>query len=189
MRSSTRLREAIHATLQKTANDVEAQKKATEYSYRKRIHEFERAKNELEWQKKNTEAEIEECEKAIRNLQEAIRAKINPMKLAQTRLENRTTRPNVELVRDSPQYGLCDEVKQLEATKAALEEKLREALHQLDGLENNLHRINEDIARKNNSLMLDNRCMEVRKKLEVSGAKDPNLGLTGITRERSAVLA
>lgn len=53
MKSSTRLREAIHHTLQQTANDLEAQKIATEYAYRRRIHEFERAKDELEWQKKN----------------------------------------------------------------------------------------------------------------------------------------
>lgn len=53
MKSSTRLREAIHHTLQQTANDLEAQRIATEYAYRRRIHEFERAKNELEWQKKN----------------------------------------------------------------------------------------------------------------------------------------
>lgn len=53
MKASTRLREAIHHTLQQCANDLEAQRIATEYAYRKRIHEFERAKGELEWQKKN----------------------------------------------------------------------------------------------------------------------------------------
>ena len=74
-----------------------------------------------------TEEEIAELEDDIRRLQDAIRAKINPMKLAQTRLENRTYRPNVELCRDNAQYGLTDEVKQLEASKAALEEKLRQA--------------------------------------------------------------
>ena len=66
-------------------------------------------------------------EEDIRNLEQKIRDKINPSKLAQTRLENRTYRPNVELCRDEPQYGLTVEVKQLEATKAALEEKLRQA--------------------------------------------------------------
>lgn len=66
-------------------------------------------------------------ENDIRGIEEAIRAKTNPMKLAQTRLENRTYRPNVELCRDAPQYGLTDEVKQLEATKRALEEKLKQA--------------------------------------------------------------
>lgn len=53
MQASNRLREAIHHTLHQTANDLEAQKVATEYAFRKRIHEFERAKDELEWQKKN----------------------------------------------------------------------------------------------------------------------------------------
>lgn len=53
MKSSNRLREQIHHTLQQTANDLDAQKQATEYAFRKRIHEFERAKDELEWQKKN----------------------------------------------------------------------------------------------------------------------------------------
>jgi tektin-2 len=53
MAASTRLREAIHHTLQQTENDLEAQKIATEYAFRRRIHEFERARDELEWQKKN----------------------------------------------------------------------------------------------------------------------------------------
>ena len=74
-----------------------------------------------------TEEEIADLENEIRRLSDAIRAKINPLKLAQTRLENRTYRPNVELCRDNAQYGLCDEVKQLEASKHALEEKLKQA--------------------------------------------------------------
>ncbi|XP_067679176.1 tektin-2-like [Haliotis asinina] len=191
MKASTRLREAIHHTLQQTANDLEAQRIATEYAFRKRIHEFERAKDELEWQKKNTEEEIADMENDIRGLEESIRAKINPMKLAQTRLENRTYRPNVELCRDAPQYGLTDEVKQLEATKRALEEKCNQAKHALDGLEKNLHRINDDLALKNNSLMLDNRCMNVRQKLQArpQSTIERNLTLTGMERQRSTVLA
>ncbi|XP_076439938.1 tektin-2-like [Babylonia areolata] len=191
MQASNRLREAIHHTLQQTANDLEAQKIATEYAFRKRIHEFERAKDELEWQKKNTEDEIAEMENDIRGLEESIRAKINPTKLAQTRLENRTYRPNVELCRDAPQYGLTDEVKQLEATKRALEEKCKQAQHALDGLQKNLHRINDDLAEKKNSLMLDNRCMDVRQKLNPrpQTSVQRNLTLTGIERERSTVLA
>jgi len=74
-----------------------------------------------------TEEEIAELEEEIRRIQDAIRGKINPMKLAQTRLENRTYRPNVELCRDNVQYGLTDEVKQIEVTKKALEDKLKQA--------------------------------------------------------------
>ena len=53
MKASQRLREAIFATLEKTTNDLNAQHRATNYEYRKRVHETEQAKNELEWQKKN----------------------------------------------------------------------------------------------------------------------------------------
>ena len=53
IQASQRLREAIFATIQKTANDLEAQRQATEFSYRKRIHETEQTKNELQWQQKN----------------------------------------------------------------------------------------------------------------------------------------
>ena len=74
-----------------------------------------------------TEEEIADLEEEIRRLNDAIAAKTNPLKLAQTRLENRTYRPNVELCRDNVQYGLVDEVKQLEASKASLEEKLKQA--------------------------------------------------------------
>lgn len=53
MRSSQRLREAIHSTVAQTDNDLEAQRQATEFALRKRIHEMKRAKDEDEWQKKN----------------------------------------------------------------------------------------------------------------------------------------
>lgn len=191
MRSSTRLREAIHHTLHQTDNDLAAQNNATDYATRKRQHEMKKARDEDEWQKKNMEDEIAQLEADIRAVEEAIRAKIPPMKLAQTRLENRTYRPNVELCRDAPQYGLTDEVKQLEATKAALVEKHKQARHALDCLEKQLHNINDDLALKNNSLMLDNRCMDVRGKLKPSplSTTDKNLSLTGMSRESSKVLA
>lgn len=46
----------------------------------------------------------------IGRLIEAIEEKRAPMMLAQTRLEKRTERPNVELCRDSAQYRLVEEV-------------------------------------------------------------------------------
>ena len=73
------------------------------------------------------EDEIAAMEKDLQGIEDSIRAKIPTTKLAQTRLENRKERPGVELCRDAPQYGLTDEVKQLEATKAALLEKQRQA--------------------------------------------------------------
>jgi tektin-2 len=192
MASSRRLREAIHHTLQQTDNDLQAQDTASDYALRKRIHEFERAIDQLNWQKKNTEEEIADMENDICRINDAIRAKINPMKLAQTRLENRTYRPNVELCRDNPQYGLTDEVKQLEATKRALEEKLKQSQHALDGLEQNLHRLNEDLHCKTNSLRLDQQSLDARVKLKSAmppTATEYNMTLTGMSREKSKILA
>ena len=74
-----------------------------------------------------TEEEIAEMEEDIRRLNEAIRDKIKPSKLAQTRLENRTYRPGADLCRDNVQYGLTDEAKQLDVTKKSLQDKLRQA--------------------------------------------------------------
>ena len=51
MAASRRLREAIHHTIQQTDNDLDAQRQASDYAYRKRMHEFKRALDELDWQK------------------------------------------------------------------------------------------------------------------------------------------
>ena len=49
-------------------------------------------------------------EKHIESLKQAIRAKGNPLKVAQTRLETRSHRPDVELCRDPPHHRLVEEV-------------------------------------------------------------------------------
>ena len=51
MQASKNLREAIHQTLQQTDNDLAAQKNATDYAIRKRMHEMKQAIDELKWQK------------------------------------------------------------------------------------------------------------------------------------------
>lgn len=165
---SQHLREAIFATLEKTKNDQEAQRKATEYEFRKRLHETSQAKNELEWQQKNTKEEIATLEQDIVALKEAIEAKMAPMKVAQTRLEKRTERRNIELCRDIPQYQLCYEVGEIEGSIQALNEKLQVAEAGLRNLHRDLGRIENDLGVKTLSLGLDNQCMDARAKL-VSG--------------------
>ena len=49
-------------------------------------------------------------EKHIESLKQAIRNKGNPLKVAQTRLEARSHRPDVELCRDPPHHRLVEEV-------------------------------------------------------------------------------
>ena len=60
-------------------------------------------------------------------MEAAIKAKENPLKLAETRLENRTSRPHMELCRDDPQEGLTLEVQTLRDTIYQLTSKLDHA--------------------------------------------------------------
>ena len=57
----------------------------------------------------------------IFNLEKNIADKQAPMMLAQTRLDNRSERPNVELCRDPVQYRLIEEVKEIENSVAQLQ--------------------------------------------------------------------
>ncbi|XP_062818364.1 tektin-2 [Anolis carolinensis] len=171
VKASYELREAIALTIAQTDNELEAQRVATEFAFRKRVHELERALDELRWGEKNTMEEIAEMEDDIRRLEEDLRIKVWNLKLAHTRLETRTYRPNLELCRDQAQHGLTDEVHQLEGTIAILKQKLAQAQDALDALQKQLYRIQTDIAVKANSLLLDNKCLDTRRKLTVPGEK------------------
>lgn len=186
MESTKRLRESIQQLMAQSQSDLDSQNNATEFAMRKRIHESEQARDELEWQKQNTEKEIARLEEDIENLERAIREKDPSMKLAHTRLENRTTRPGVELVRDEVQYGLVDEVKQIEASQKALEQKCKQAKHAWNLLQEQLRRINEDIAIKDNSIRLEKRALATRKRLQTfdkpQSETDKNLIITGVDK-------
>ncbi|XP_065600864.1 tektin-2 [Cyrtonyx montezumae] len=171
MKASTKLREAIVLAIAQTDNELEAQSAATDFALRKRIRDVERAYDELKWQEQNTLEEITEMEEDIRRLEEDIRRKMQDLKLAHTRLEARTCRPNVELCRDQVQYGLTDEVHQLEGSIRALKLKLAEAQAALDALYRQLHRVQTDASHKALSLVLEHKCVECRKKLVVPAEK------------------
>ncbi|XP_016075344.1 PREDICTED: tektin-2 [Miniopterus natalensis] len=171
MKEATELREAIALTIAETNNELEAQRVATEFAFRKRLRELEKVYSELKWQEKNTLQEIADLQEDIRHLEEDLRRKLLNLKLCHTRLESRTHRPNVELCRDQAQYGLTDEVHQLEATIAALKQKLAQAQDALDALYKHLARLQADIACKANSMLLDTKCMDTRRKLTVPAEK------------------
>lgn len=180
MQASLALRGAINQTIRQTANDVEAQRQATEYALRNRIAETEKAKVEDEWQKERTEKEIAEMRQDIARMEEAIRAKEAPLKLAETRLENRTCRPSgMELCRDNAQYGLVNEVVEIKNTIKALKDKLAQEQHELTNCEHNLQRVMEDLALKTNSLALDNEVADYRKQLDGVNHNFTKLGTSG----------
>lgn len=109
-----------------------------------------------------------EMEENITRLTKSIADKELPMKLAQTRLDTRTDRPNVELCRDPVQYRLIEEVHEIDSSVANLEGRLAEAQSSLKGLIRNQLDLEEDIGVKSNTLFIDEvECMGMRKSINI----------------------
>jgi hypothetical protein len=122
--ASVQMRELINNILHDTAKDMREQADRVENAFGKRIEEVAAAKAKMENQLENviwlflfffcanrlvinglvfsekTLDEIARQEKNIQNLKNAIRNKEAPMKVAQTRLHDRSVRPEIELCRD-----------------------------------------------------------------------------------------
>ena len=93
------------------ANEMWSHWNNTNMTFQQRISESTDAHNKLQSHLSKTMQEIYDQEKHIESLKQAIRAKGNPLKVAQTRLEARAHRPDVELCRDPPHHRLVEEVK------------------------------------------------------------------------------
>lgn len=113
-------------------------------------------------------SQIKEIEENIARLKKAIADKEAPMKVAHTRLETRTERPNVELCRDPVQYRLIEEVGELENSLAQLQQRLGDTQSSLKGLIRNQLALEEDIDVKMNTLFIDEiQCMGMRKSINI----------------------
>lgn len=99
--------------------------------------------------------EIRDMESNVAGLEQAIAEKEGPLKVAQTRLDKRTQRPNVELCRDRPQYRLVGEVGEITYNIERLREMLAESENSLKALRRTQLTLEEDIERKMNSLFID----------------------------------
>uniref|UniRef100_A0A672ZHP2 Tektin n=1 Tax=Sphaeramia orbicularis TaxID=375764 RepID=A0A672ZHP2_9TELE len=166
MQVSQQMREEISLSRAQLQNELECQRRATEFALRKRTHHEEQACDELEWQIKNVlQHLILNMESDIQGLDADLQAKTASVKLAHTRLENRTQRPGMDLCRDEVQHGLVHEVHQLEATILALRQKLSEAQHSLQKMKLHHSRMLEDLSRKQQALSLEQRSMNTRTRL------------------------
>ncbi|XP_036423229.1 tektin-2 [Colossoma macropomum] len=172
MQASLQLRENISISRAQVQNELEAQRIATEFTLRKRTHHLEQALQELQWQLKTTQDEITDLEGDIRGLERDMQAKMAPLKLVHTRLENRTKRPGLDLCRDEVQYGLVEEARQLDSTILALKQKLAQAQDSLQSLQHHEAQMLEDLSLKQEALALEQRSMQTRRHLTPTAQSD-----------------
>jgi len=166
--NSEALRSIVDGILQSTANDMQKQKETVDIALDKRIAETRAAKEKLEGHLSKVLEQIKEMEDNIDRLKKAIEEKQAPYALANTRLENRTQRPNVELCRDPVQYRLVEEVATIESSVSQLQARLADSESSLKGLIRKQLDLEEDIAVKANSLFIDEtECMGMRKSISI----------------------
>jgi tektin-1 len=145
------------------------QKEDTDLALTKRIAETRDAKCKLEDHLSKVKGQIIEMEDNIDRLAKAIADKEAPLKLAHTRLDNRSDRPNVELCRDPVQYRLIEEVNTIESSVAQLQSRLAQSESSLKGLIRKQLDLEEDIAIKTNTLFIDEtECMGMRKSISIN---------------------
>ncbi|XP_031417583.1 tektin-3 [Clupea harengus] len=162
--ASHKLRDDIEVLLNGTSNDMWKQFNTVNVMFTSRISETADAKNSLQTHLAKTLQEIFQTEMLIESLKRAMRDKESPLKVAQTRLEERTRRPNVELCRDYPYHRLVSEVREIEDTIHCLRERLMEAEGTLQTLVKAKVSLEHDLSIKANSLFLDQeKCMSMRK--------------------------
>lgn len=99
--------------------------------------------------------EMAKMKENIDMLKHSIYNKEKYMQVAQTRLEKRSYRPNMELCRDIPKFRLVDEVRELEAALDSLKRRLQDAVRAYQALEQQKLSLEQDIAVKATSLEID----------------------------------
>ncbi|KAF7204042.1 tektin-3 [Nothobranchius furzeri] len=162
--ASHKLRDEIEILLNTTSHEMWNQFNSVNVAFTSRVSETADAKSNLQSHLAKTLQEIFQTEMLIESLKKALRDKESPLKVAQTRLEERTRRPNVELCRDNPHHRLVSEVREIEDTIHKLQERLMEAENTLQNLVKTKVALEHDLSIKANSLFLDQeKCMSIRK--------------------------
>ncbi|NWQ67040.1 TEKT1 protein, partial [Neopipo cinnamomea] len=177
--NSLALRALIDGILSQTANDMRKHCEMVNVAFRNRVKEVKDAKHKLETLLAMVMDETASQEKNIAALKKAIADKEGPAKVAQSRLEARSHRPNVELCYDRVQSSLMSEVqeitkniqRQVEMMKEEnlLKDALAQAETELKGLSRRQLSLEEEIKVKENTLYIDEvLCMQMRESVYIN---------------------
>ncbi|NWU93300.1 TEKT4 protein, partial [Upupa epops] len=166
--ASINLRALIDSILHDVSRDLRMQCAAVNEAFTKRCEELDDAKYKLEHHLSKILKEIGDQEASIAALKQAIRDREAPLKVAQTRLYDRSFRPNVELCRDEAQFRLIGEAEELTESIESLKKKLLECEQTLRNLEDTRMDLEREIAVKTNSIFIDKqKCLTHRTRYPV----------------------
>lgn len=160
---SIALRGTLDAILINAARDLRSQADVVEKALHARISCMDETRVRLENELRTILQRIADMEKIIDKLIIGIRNMDYPMKVSQTRLDNRNHRQHVENCRDDAQSGLISEVKTIQDGVSALLENLKQAENVKKELIDTRGKLEQEITYKRRSIMIDReRCQLLR---------------------------
>ncbi|NXX29209.1 TEKT1 protein, partial [Nicator chloris] len=166
--NSLALKALIDGILSQTANDMRKQCEMVNTAFRNRVKEVKDAKDKLETLLAMVMDETASQEKNIAALKKAIADKEGPVKVAQTRLEVRNHRPNVELCYDTVHSSLMSEVQEI-TKNIQRQDALAQAQTELKSLSRRQLSLEEEIKVKENTLYIDEvLCMQMRESVYIN---------------------
>ncbi|GAB1609812.1 tektin-1-like [Argonauta hians] len=166
--TSKNLRSLIDGILQQTCNDIKKQVGIADLAFSQRITEMRDTKGKLGDSLNLVQQQISELEENIVRLEMGIVDKEKPLKLAETRLEQRNHRPNMELCHGPLQYRLIQEVNELRLNLKELHNSLYVAQKTLKKMLQIQRDLEADIENKTNSLFIDEvECVGIRKSMNI----------------------
>ncbi|NXB77539.1 TEKT1 protein, partial [Donacobius atricapilla] len=166
--NSLALKALIDGILSQTAEDMRKQCEMVNTAFRNRVKEVKDAKHKLETLLAMVMDEIASQEKNIAALKKAIAGKEGPVKVAQTRLEARNHRPNVELCYDTVHSSLMSEVQEI-TKNIQRQDALAQAQTELKGLSRRQLSLEEEIKVKENTVYIDEvLCMQMRESVYIN---------------------
>jgi len=102
----------------------------------------------------------------IEMIKKQIQAKDFPLKVAESRLKTRASRPDIESCNDKPHTSLVKEINDLHENTKLLQEKLKKTTKQLENLKENKKKLEENIRIKKFSILMDKtKCMAALRRL------------------------
>ncbi|KAJ8001530.1 hypothetical protein DPEC_G00170440 [Dallia pectoralis] len=161
--ASVELRLLVERLLQETSEDLRTQCSSVDQAFSQRCVQLTEAKTGLELNLAQILEQIGAQERSVVFLRQALHDKEAPLRVAQSRLRQRSQRPQMELCRDNPQLSLVDEVEQISRTMSSLQQQLSAARSSLSDLESSRMALEKDISCKTHSLFMDReKCMSQR---------------------------
>lgn len=160
---SAALRSTLNAILLNGARDIRTQADVVAKALTSRINCTQEAVQRFENDLHRVLQDLADTEMRIEQLHGRIRSFDAAMKVAQTRMHNRSFRPNVESCRDVAQQRLIDEVHTIQSSVTAMLHELKSAEETKEALVGVRSALEREIMLKRRTLFVDrDRCMVLR---------------------------